>query len=598
MEEDFSNLVKLQGGDIEFVVEHHDLNDPVADVFTARARFTVPILNLLDSNANDAFIGGWKQTVIYPKLSQAILSALKSTPHGLNKIPDPADTTQSGNLADLAVKTLDMVVDTMDLGNEDYLEFSMVVQTNHHFGPPILLKILHAVKAKGTSARLNVHLKGAALGTLCGFLPSFCGSAQKVTAAIITSTSVPVHSDNNATSLPVKSTTSVPYCTPDGTNPVHTLVGRPFATTSQPIMEFGFNLAAMLHTLANHQHIDGAETVELDRLLQHRALSLMNVYPSTQTEVYTIPPNDQLVVEDFYRCCHVHFKRSAVRIRRNAAVVPTDKEMQFYDLTIRLLVNQPIRDFQAIVKQLKKEYPRTIKWINWYLQPGRATTIFPALSTTDKSWFDDNTNAQESLGRDIQLQFLNRHLNVRGKSYQLIAVVWHSGMHFACTFFVHNGCVFYDGMKTPKCKWVKRDFRPSEKYICNGAWYIETKQETVKQENMDDSSSTSSSESTIPEPRPKKKIQTIKEKSVPQNFEGKKRAYYPVGLSIHRVSSHGKQPVCTSCQQAIARGQLRVVNQIITNERLGYKTACSIHHDIKCLTIAVGEAEATRILAK
>jgi hypothetical protein len=67
------------------------------------------------------------------------------------------------------------------------------------------------------------------------------------------------------------------------------------------------------------------------------------------------PPNDQLVVEDFYRCCHVHFKRSAVRIRRNAAIVPADKEMQFYDLTIRLLVNQPMRDFQAIVKQLKKE---------------------------------------------------------------------------------------------------------------------------------------------------------------------------------------------------------------------------------------------------
>jgi hypothetical protein len=203
-----------------------------------------------------------------------------------------------------------------------------------------------------------------------------------------------------------------------------------------------------------------------------------------------------------------------------------------------------------------------------------------------------------AMDQHYDIQFLNRHLNVRGKAYQLTAVVWHSGSHFACTFFVHNGCVFYDGMKTPKCKWVKWDFRPSEKYICNGAWYIETKQETVKQENMDDSSSTSSSESAIPEPRPKKKIQTIKEKSVPQNFEGKKRAYYPVGLSVHRVSSHGKQPVCTSCQQAIARGQLRVVNQIITNERLGYKTSCSIHHDIKCLTIAVGEAEATRILAK
>jgi hypothetical protein len=33
MEEDFFNLFQLQGGDIEFVVEHNDLNFPVTDVF-------------------------------------------------------------------------------------------------------------------------------------------------------------------------------------------------------------------------------------------------------------------------------------------------------------------------------------------------------------------------------------------------------------------------------------------------------------------------------------------------------------------------------------------------------------------------------------
>jgi hypothetical protein len=86
---------------------------------------------------------------------------------------------------------------------------------------------------------------------------------------------------------------------------------------------------------------------------------------------------------------------------------------------------------------------------------------------------------------------------------------------------MHIGCLFYDGMHTPKCKWVKRAFRPTGGYNCNGAWYIETKQENVKQENVDDSSSTSSSETTIPEPRPEKKILLPKKNN--------KKVYYPWG---------------------------------------------------------------------
>jgi hypothetical protein len=118
----------MEGGDIEFVVEHNVLHDPVADVFPSRAHFIIPIATLLDPYANDAFTGGWKQRVVYPKMSQALLSALKSTPHGLTIVPDPADPSQSGLLADFVIKALDLVVDTMDYTNKEYFEFSMIVQ--------------------------------------------------------------------------------------------------------------------------------------------------------------------------------------------------------------------------------------------------------------------------------------------------------------------------------------------------------------------------------------------------------------------------------------------------------------------------------------
>jgi hypothetical protein len=211
-------LINLQGGDIEFVVGRNDINDPFASVFPARARFTVPLEELLDHN--DEFIFCWKQSGVYPSMSQAILSALKSTPHGLTTILNPADPSQGGLLADFAIQSLDSVIDTMDVSNQNYLEFSMVGQPNQHFGLPILLKIIWAVKAKGMWARLNVHLKGSALGTLCGFLPTFCSSTDVVTATSTLIMSIPLHSGKGVDPSPVKRTASAPMamwlhcCTP------------------------------------------------------------------------------------------------------------------------------------------------------------------------------------------------------------------------------------------------------------------------------------------------------------------------------------------------------------------------------------------------
>jgi hypothetical protein len=81
-------------------------------------------------------------------------------------------------LADYAIAALDSVIDTMDLTNENYLEFSMIGHADQLFGPYVLLAILHSVMTNGTSARMNIHLKGAALGTLCKFLPTFCSRTR------------------------------------------------------------------------------------------------------------------------------------------------------------------------------------------------------------------------------------------------------------------------------------------------------------------------------------------------------------------------------------------------------------------------------------
>jgi hypothetical protein len=47
MDEDFSNLFQLQGGDIEFVVKHNDLHYPVTDVFPSDSWMTGKNIRLL-----------------------------------------------------------------------------------------------------------------------------------------------------------------------------------------------------------------------------------------------------------------------------------------------------------------------------------------------------------------------------------------------------------------------------------------------------------------------------------------------------------------------------------------------------------------------
>lgn len=54
--------------------------------------------------------------------------------------------------------------------------------------------------------------------------------------------------------------------------------------------------------------------------------------------------------------------------------------------------------------------------------------------------------------------------------------------------------------------------------------------------------------------------------------------------------------LCVACTQKIERGNLRVVNKIVTNAGMGFKKADSIHFSWKCLTTVFGETGATKIL--
>ncbi|KAK7008269.1 hypothetical protein R3P38DRAFT_2551988, partial [Favolaschia claudopus] len=95
----------------------------------------------------------------------------------------------------------------------------------------------------------------------------------------------------------------------------------------------------------------------------------------------------ELLVQEAQRTqvgCELHFQRSAVRIKKNGALVPLES-VDVFDAGIRRMLskNTSPEDFTNTVNTLKKTFPRIVGWINWWLRPAIASMIFPARSVVD-----------------------------------------------------------------------------------------------------------------------------------------------------------------------------------------------------------------------
>lgn len=112
--------------------------------------------------------------------------------------------------------------------------------------------------------------------------------------------------------------------------------------------------------------------------------------------------SEEFNFEKYYSYCLVHFERSASRVRRNNAVVPLQRKDDF-KAQVDGLRNETKKDiFWIRVENLKKNFPKCKRWIDWYLNPKRAKIFFPAMKEEDFVGNVDNTNAQESTGRTIK----------------------------------------------------------------------------------------------------------------------------------------------------------------------------------------------------
>ena len=123
-----------------------------------------------------------------------------------------------------------------------------------------------------------------------------------------------------------------------------------------------------------------------------------------------IPTDKSLELNKHFRCCQVHFKRTLTRVARNSALVPPLKETEFYNAVSQLLSIKDGTQFKTSVDSLYQEYPKIKRWLQWYM--ARSEFIFPAMTQNDLSHMSCDTNAQESVGADIQRTAPKRELSI------------------------------------------------------------------------------------------------------------------------------------------------------------------------------------------
>jgi hypothetical protein len=112
------------------------------------------------------------------------------------------------------------------------------------------------------------------------------------------------------------------------------------------------------------------------------------------------------------RYCTVHFKRTLYRVARNTEFIPSSFSGVFVNEVLKLLhfKNGQVEQFMEQFLLILRTFTEVGPWLQWHIQPGIATVLFPACKNfkTDarfRNWdknVPNNTNAAESMCRKFQ----------------------------------------------------------------------------------------------------------------------------------------------------------------------------------------------------
>jgi hypothetical protein len=134
-----------------------------------------------------------------------------------------------------------------------------------------------------------------------------------------------------------------------------------------------------------------------------------------------IPDSEVISLDEIYRYCSVHYKRSVTRCLANGAFVRAANKDQFKALAESLLDETDPDLFKNTITVLMAKFPKIDSWLNWYVHPKRGPLIFPALNKSTNAHMSRDTNAQESIGAEFKK--LLPVADVVGTIYNIISIL-------------------------------------------------------------------------------------------------------------------------------------------------------------------------------
>ncbi len=116
--------------------------------------------------------------------------------------------------------------------------------------------------------------------------------------------------------------------------------------------------------------------------------------------------------------CHVHFQRSAMRLKKDKSIIPPEL-LDTFEVCLHTLLSPEtsLDQFRETMNTLRTQFPPLLKgWIAWYEQPQVALMIFPACR---KNPDDFRLSEIPRTSNPIEVQHSLLHHST-GKDYDLI----------------------------------------------------------------------------------------------------------------------------------------------------------------------------------
>ncbi|THU97223.1 hypothetical protein K435DRAFT_663121, partial [Dendrothele bispora CBS 962.96] len=98
--------------------------------------------------------------------------------------------------------------------------------------------------------------------------------------------------------------------------------------------------------------------------------------------------------------CEYHYHKSVTRVSRLGSIVPPETKRQFHKMCYSLVTLKSVDDFNQTVADLKEQWPKIVRWLEWWLIPEHACMIFASLRTMspeDAAKLPSTTNAEEAM---------------------------------------------------------------------------------------------------------------------------------------------------------------------------------------------------------